>query len=165
MLLSSVGLILLLAGREAEFPQGKANPGGPGQAPKDNLVIKEWSGKSGEGIKWEPKGKDEKGYESLVIRSPEDWKRAWGQVRPDTKAPEVDFGQHMVLVVFRGQGSTGGVLKIDEVERTDGTLRARVTATPPKKGRPAGAGFTYPHHFALVPKADKVEFVEAKRQE
>jgi hypothetical protein len=155
--------LLFSLGLTATFPQEKSNLREPGHQPKDSLVIKEWSGSSGEEVKWETKGKEKKDFASTVIRSPEEWKRTWGQVRSEKTLPEVDFEKQMILAVSRGQGSTGGILKIERVNKEDGLLRALVKSTLPEKGRPGGASFTYPYHFVLVPREEKVEFVEVQK--
>lgn len=120
-------------------------------------IIKEWKEAS-------PGGGNKK--ERVVIGKGEEWQAVWAKayanITPPPKAPDVDFSKHMVLAVFMGEKPTTGYeTRITKVVKTEKGLKVYVRETAPKPDDITGQAITAPFHMAIVPKSDvPVTFVD-----
>jgi len=124
----------------------------PAQDKKETVIpiIKEWKEASpGGGIK----------KERMVIGKRDEWQRVWAKayanIIPPPKAPDVDFSKHMVLAVFMGEKPTTGYeTRITKVVKTEKGLKVHVSETAPKPGDVTGQAITAPFHIVMTPKSD-----------
>lgn len=97
-----------------------------------------------------------------VIRSPGAWAEAWRHLDRDREAPDVDFGEHMVILAASGTRPSGGHgIAVDSVYRHDGSLFATVREVSPGESCVVTTALTHPATAVLVPRVEgSVEFVE-----
>lgn len=97
-----------------------------------------------------------------VIRSPGPWAEAWRQLDREGRAPDVDFGDRMVILAATGTRPSGGHgIGVDSVYRYDGSLFVTVRETSPGDSCVVTTALTHPATAVLVPRVEgSVEFVE-----
>ncbi|MFB6240050.1 MAG: protease complex subunit PrcB family protein [Gemmatimonadota bacterium] len=97
-----------------------------------------------------------------VIRSPAAWAEAWRQLGRDREAPDVDFGDHMVILAASGTRHSGGHgIAVDSVYRHGGSLFATVREVSPGDSCVVTTALTHPATAVRVPRVEgSVEFVE-----
>lgn len=97
-----------------------------------------------------------------VIRSPAAWAEAWRQLDREGPAPDVDFGEHMVILAASGTRPSGGHgIAVDSVYRHDGSLFATVREISPGESCVVLTVVTNPATAVRVPRVEGgVEFVE-----
>jgi hypothetical protein len=96
--------------------------------------------------------------ERAVIRTAAEWQAFWTRMNagldPAPAAPEVDFGQDMVLAAALGTRPTGGYGVGIEVARDGAVLRARVTETRPGMGCMTTQALTSPVAIVRVARSE-----------
>jgi hypothetical protein len=97
-----------------------------------------------------------------VIRSPAEWDEAWQELDRDGEAPDVDFGEHMVILAASGsRPSSGHGITVDSVYRHDRSLIATVREISPGDSCVVLTVITHPATAVRVPRVEgEVEFVE-----
>lgn len=100
-----------------------------------------------------------------VIRSPGAWAAAWKKLDRDREAPDVDFGEHMVILASSGTRPSGGHgIAVDSVYRHDGSLFVTVVESSPGDSCVVTTALTHPATAVRVPRVEGgVEFVEEER--
>jgi hypothetical protein len=129
-----------------------------GQAKGDDekvTIVKQWEGQYSAAT--EPR--------SAVVRDQDGWEKVWKEAHkgssPAPALPKVDFSKHMVLAVFAGPKKTGGyAVKVSELRGGSDELVAVISESRPAPKSVAAQVITSPVALALVPRADKVSFVD-----
>lgn len=136
----------------------KGEPGKPGQPGKSGkTVAMEKNGftilKQDSYGGWENRG-------NIVIKSKSGLAALYKEMNA-TDMPEVDFTKNNVVGLFLGQKNSGGYgIEVASVKVTGDTAEVTVKETAPDGV--ATMAMTQPYCIALIPKTEKVKFIEAQ---
>jgi uncharacterized membrane protein len=91
-----------------------------------------------------------------IVRDPAEWRALWAaHAGPESEAPVVDFGSHMVAAAFAGERPTPGFRIEIAAPRSDGSaLTLVVTERAPAPGMAAAQMIVTPFHIVVLPRHD-----------
>jgi hypothetical protein len=97
------------------------------------------------------------GFRTVVIRSSVEWQGLWREhtayIVPPPPAPEVDFGDSMVLGIFDGtKPAAGFAIEIEDIQTKPDKIVVAYRETGPPAGVSAAAVITQPYHLRVIPK-------------
>lgn len=91
-----------------------------------------------------------------IVRDAAEWRALWAaHAGPDSEAPVVDFGSHMVAAAFAGERPTPGFqIEIAGLRRDGSALTLIVTERAPRSGMAAAQMIVTPFHIVALPRSD-----------
>ncbi len=99
--------------------------------------------------------------ETMVIRDAGDWTKLWRRHARGEKAPSVNFGQNMVVVVYAGMRRTGGYsVKFTGMKEQNGAIVISAVVEAPPKDAIVTQAITYPFAMQSYPRTTKMVTVE-----
>lgn len=89
-----------------------------------------------------------------IVRDAAEWRALWAaHAGPDSEAPVVDFGSHMVAAAFAGERPTPGFqVEIAGLRRDGSALTLIVTERAPASGMAAAQMIVTPFHIVALPR-------------
>lgn len=101
-----------------------------------------------------------------IVRSPEEWAALWRELEPRTSreqgqllpnpVPQIDFGQHAVIVAAMGSRRTGGYsIEVSSLQESADRIVATVMEQTPGTNCLTTQAVTYPIAIVVVPQTGK----------
>lgn len=96
---------------------------------------------------------------ALVIKSEKEWQALWARhaaVRaPTPDPPQIDFSREMVIAVFAGERTTGGVtVEVTAIDVSSGAIRATYQESGPPPDSILTQALTQPYHLVITPRVE-----------